>query len=144
MKLTCLPLILIFATSLPAQEASESNVVATIHALERAWIEADASNDNGALDQIFDNHLVYIEYGRLLTKAEYLSKLRSAGPHQRIVTESMSVRTFGETAIVIATYREEGVKHGKRFRERWRCIDTWTFKHRKWMLVAAAAAPLSR
>jgi len=33
---------------------------------------------------------------------------------------------------------------GKPVQQRWRFIDTWVYKEGRWMLVAAAAAPVSR
>jgi len=55
----------------------------------------------------------------------------------------MSVRTFGNTAIVVGTYRERAVKGEKVQLRRWRFIDTWVYKKNGWVLVAAAAAPLT-
>jgi ketosteroid isomerase-like protein len=146
MKTTGLLLILMCAALLPvpAQDSTESSA-SRIRALERGWLEAQARNDNHSLDQIFDNALVYVEYGRLLSKSDYLSRIRTEGPHeQQIVMEPMTVRTFGSTAIVVGTYRERSTKNGKSPVVRWRFIDTWVYKKGSWVLVAAAAAPLAK
>lgn len=126
-----------------AQAAPQENVDTTIRALEHAWFEGEARSDNRALDQIFDNGLVYIENGRSLTKGEYLAEIRTAGPHpEQIAMETMSVQIFGRAAIVVGSYREKS--DGKAQARRWRFVDTWVKKNGSWMLVAAAAAPLSR
>jgi len=89
-----------------AQEVPDEETATTVRALERQWTEAQAHNDSGALDLIFDNALVYMEYGRLVTKGEYLSRIKSAKPQpvlEQIVMEAIDVRSFGNTAIVIGT-----------------------------------------
>jgi hypothetical protein len=127
-----------------AQETNEGGTATAIRALERSWVEDQSRNDNRALDVIFDSSLIYVEYGRLVTKGEYLARIKDAGPQlSQIALEPMTVRTFGNTAIVVGTYRERDVNEGKVRLRRWRFVDTWVYKIRGWVLVAAAAAPLA-
>jgi hypothetical protein len=147
MRTIGLLLVLASATSLTAsaQEPAGDATATAVLTLEHEWLEAQSRNDNRALDLIFDNALVYIEYGRLMTKGDYLSRVRSAKPQlQQIVMEGTTVRTFGGTAIVVGTYLETGVKDGKSLLKRWRFVDTWVYKKGRWMLVAAAAVPVSK
>jgi hypothetical protein len=128
-----------------AQEPAENNAATSIRALENERIEAQSRNDNRALDLMFDNALVYIEYGKLVSKGDFLLRVRSAGPQlQQIAMEAMTVRTFGGTALVVGSYRETDLKNGKPSLKRWRFVDTWVYENRRWMLVAAAAAPVSK
>ena len=146
MKMTGVLLVLVCATSLsvPGQEGAEGSATSAIRALEREWSEGQSRNDTRALDLMFDNALVYIEYGKLVTKGEYLSRIKSVDTHlNQIVMEPMTVRTFGTTAVVVGTYREKDLKAGKHLLKRWRFIDTWVYKNVRWMLVSAGAAPLS-
>ncbi len=127
-----------------AQTAPGGNAEPAIRALEHAWFEGQARNDNRALNQIFDNALVYIENGRSMTKGEYLTEVRSSGPSlQQVVLGPMTVHMFGNTAIVVGSYGEKSVKDGKTWLKRWRFVDTWVQKNTGWMLVAAASAPFS-
>ena len=145
MRTMGLLLVLVSATSLAAsaQEAADGDTATSIRALESERVEAQSRNDNRTLDRIFDNALVYVEYGSLITKGDYLLSVRSVKPQlQQIVMEPMTVRTFGSTAIVIGSYRETTVKDGKPLPKRWRFVDTWVFVQGHWMLVAAGAAPL--
>jgi outer membrane lipoprotein-sorting protein len=147
MKTMGLLLVLVCATSLSgsAQEAGDSNAATAVRALEGERVKAQSRNDNFALDLIFDNALVYIEYGKVMTKGDYLSRVKSAKPHlQQIVLEAMTVRSVENTAIVVGTYRKTDVKDGKPSLKRWRFVDTWVNKKGSWMLVAAAAVPLSK
>jgi len=141
-------LALICAASLPVSaqaEAGDGDAATAIRALEHEWAEAQSRNDNGALDLIFDNALVYIEYGKLVTKGDYLLRVKSAKPSlQLIVMEALMVRTFGSTVIAIGSYRETEVKDGKSLLKRWRFVDTWVYENGRWMLVAAAATPVSK
>jgi hypothetical protein len=147
MRTVTLLFILVWMTS-PlafAQGMAEDNTASVIRGLEHDWVDGQSRNDNRALDLIFDNALVYIEYGRLVTKNEYLLRVRTTGPHpSQIVMEAMTVRTFDNTAIVVGTYREKGTSNGKPSLRHWRFVDTWVNKKGRWMLVAAAAAPLSK
>jgi Domain of unknown function (DUF4440) len=141
--------LLIFACALSlqvwAQEGNEGGAATTIRALEKKWSDAQSRNDNRSLDLIFDNALVYVEYGQLVSKGEYLARIKQAtSPLDQIVPEPMTVRTFGTTAIVVGTYREISVKDGKTLLRQWRFIDTWVNKKGSWVLVAAGAASVSK
>jgi hypothetical protein len=140
-------LVLVCATSLSgsAQEAGESDAAKAVRVLEGDRVKAQSRNDNHVLDLMFDNALVYIESGKLVTKGDYLLRVKSPKPQpQQIVPEAMTVRTLENTAIVVGTYRETDVKDGKSSSKRWRFVDTWVKKKGSWMLVAAAAVPLSK
>ena len=81
----------------------------------------------------------------MITKADYLLRVKSAKAElQQIVLEAMTARTVENTAIVVGTYRETDVKGGKSLLKRWRFVDTWVNKKGSWMLIAAAAVPLSK
>lgn len=126
------------------QKTADPGTEATIRALEHEWTQGQSRNDNRALDLIFDNALIYIEYGRLVSKGEYLSRIKTeAVDSDQIVTESMTVQTFGRTAIVVGTYGEKDVKRGTAGRKRWRFVDTWVYKKNGWVLIAAGSAPVS-
>ena len=86
--------------------AARSNILA----LEHAWDQALQRQDVKALAAIFDNALLYVDYdGTVMTKTEYLARVKSNGNHlQQVVTEEMFVQLFGNTAAVVGTYRETG------------------------------------
>src|ERR1035438_2627866 len=102
---------LVFAA---AQNSADSGGRSNILALEHAWDQAQERGDVKALAAIFDNSLIYVDYdGRLLTKAEYLARVKANTAHiQQIVAEGMSVQLFGNTAIVVGTYRLKSVDSG--------------------------------
>lgn len=147
MRAVGLWMIIISAMSLLVygQKTSDPATVATIRALEHEWAEGQSHNDNRALDLIFDNALVYVEYGRLVSKGEYLSRIKTeAIESDQIVMESLTVQTFERTSIAVGTYSEKDMKRGTAARKRWRFVDTWVYKKNGWVLVAAGSAPVSR
>jgi hypothetical protein len=146
MRTTRVLLVLVCASlSGSALGAGGGDAAATVLTLEGERVKAQSRNDNHALDLILDNALVYIEYGKVFSKGDYLLRVKSAKPElQQIVLEAMTVRTEENTAIVVGTYRKTEVKDGKPLVKRWRFVDTWVNKKGSWMLVAAAATPVSK
>lgn len=128
-----------------AQDDTDAGTVAAIRALEQEWTVGQSRNDNRALDLIFDNSVVYVEYGTLVSKADYLSRIKRNAPElDQIVMGPMNVRLFGSTAIVVGAYLEKQ-RYGSRDQvKRWRFIDTWVYKKSGWVLVAAGASPISK
>lgn len=125
-----------------AQQPDEATAEA-IRAKEREWLEAQSHNNNQALNLILDNALVYVEYGRLVSKGDYLSRIRQQDAFtDEVVMDPLQVQTFGSTAIVTGTYREVQRTNGKRLATRWRYVDTWTHKKDGWVLIAAGSTPI--
>ncbi len=143
MRITAYIAILACATSLAlsAQNPADLGSRSKILALEYAWDQAQERGDIKALDAIFDNALVFVDYdGRILTKTQYLARVTSDSSHlQQIVTESMNVQMFGNTAIVVGTYRAKGFENGKPYLRRRRFVDTWMLIGEQWVCVAAEA-----
>jgi ketosteroid isomerase-like protein len=129
-----------------AQESSDSGDRSNILALEHAWDQAQERGDVKALAAVFDNSLVYVDYdGELLTKAAYLGRVKANNIHmEQIVADEMSVELFGNTAIVVGTYRVKGMENGKPYLRRGRFTDTWVRTKGNWICVAAATTPLLR
>jgi hypothetical protein len=146
MRTTGVLLVLVCASlSGSAQVAGGGDAFTAVRTLEGEWLKAQSRNDNHALDLILDNALVYVEYGKMISKGDYLFRVKSDRPQlQQIVLEAMTVRTVENTAIVVGAYRKAEVKDGKSVVKRWRFVDTWVNKKGSWMLVAAAATPLAK
>lgn len=145
MAVWCFVLVCASLPLLSAQQMAEDGTAAGIRALEYQWTVGQSRNDSHALDLIFDNALVYVEYGKLVPKGEYLSRIKHQSPQlDQIVMGLMTVRAFGSTAIVVGTYSEKKAQRGNLELKRWRFIDTWVYKKDGWVLVAAAAVPLSK
>ena len=135
----------ILAIAAWGQVSAEPGTAAAIRSLEEQWMVGQSRNDSRALDMIFDHALIYVEYGRLVSKGEYLARIKAqTADMDQISMEPMTVRTFGNTAIVVGTYTESHVDRGNRTLQQWRFVDTWVYKQKGWVLVAAAAAPVAK
>jgi hypothetical protein len=129
---------------LRAQNPDISATRSKVLALEHVWNQAEASKDMKALDSIFDNFLVYVDTeGSLLTKAEFLSRVKSAHL-QQVTTQSMTVQVFDNTAVVTGTYQAVEFKSGKPVVSHGRFIDTWAYRNSSWVCVAAQSTPILR
>jgi ketosteroid isomerase-like protein len=126
------------------QDTGVAGAKSNILALENAWDQAQERGDAKALAALFDNALIFVDYdGKLLTKAEYLARVKSNDTHMvQIVAEQMSVQVFGNTAIVVGTYRVKGVENGNPYLRRGRFVDTWVLTGGHWICVAAATTPI--
>jgi ketosteroid isomerase-like protein len=127
-----------------AQDADVAGARSNIIALEHAWDQAQERGDFKALAAIFDNALIFVDYdGKVLTKAQYLERVKSNNTHmQQIVAEQMNVQMFGQTAIVVGTYRVKGVENGSPYLRRGRFTDTWVLMGGHWICVAASTTPI--
>jgi ketosteroid isomerase-like protein len=144
MKRIALAMILACSTAAAPQDLNDSGVRQNIIALEHAWDQALERADVKALSAIFDDRLIYVDYdGKMLTKAEYLLRVKTNNMHlQEVVTEEMNVQVMGTTAIVVGTYRAKGVERGKPYLEHGRFSDTWVLMGKNWMCVASSATPI--
>jgi ketosteroid isomerase-like protein len=146
MKNILLVLVLLYSTgqSAKAQTSGESGARSNVLALEHAWDQAQERGDVKALSAIFDDSLIYVDYdGTLLTKAGYLARVKANTTHmQQIVAEEMNVQMFGNTAVVVGTYRVNGMEKGKPYLRRGRFTDVWVRTNGNWICVAAATTPV--
>ncbi len=127
-----------------AQDGADAGAVTKVLALEHAWNQAEERKDTKAMDALFDNALVYVDYdGTFRTKAEFLARVKSsASQPQQEITESMTAHMFGSTVVVTGVYVAKGVEKGKPYVRRGRFVDTWAFKDGSWLCVASQATPI--
>jgi ketosteroid isomerase-like protein len=128
------------------QSSADKNAITSVLALEHAWNQAEERKDTRALDAIFDDALVYVDYdGSFRTKSEFLARVKSSAskPDQE-VTESMTGHMFGNTVVVTGIYIARGTEHGKPYVRRGRFVDTWNYTDGRWLCVASQATPILR
>jgi Domain of unknown function (DUF4440) len=144
MKSTLVLLLLCAAAApLSVQSDTSEGTATVIRALEQQWTTGQSRNDNDALNLIFDNALIYVEYGKLVSKGEYLARIKRTEPSSdQIELRPTSVHIFGHTAIVVGVYAEKQMHGSLHELKRWRFIDTWIYKKNGWVLVAAGSSPI--
>ena len=139
-----LALLLLFASptlliGASASSDSDLEVASKIRSLELLRFEALKERNVAALDSLLDEDLMWVNAnGTLSTKARYLGRLQDYASSQ-LKIETMTVKVFEGMATVVGIYNESGVKNNRPYRQRCRFIDTWSFKHDKWVLIAATA-----
>ena len=110
-----------------------------IMALENAWNRALQMNDAKAVEPLMDAELIYIDYdGSLMNKAQYLAGISRPGlAVEHIVSESMQVQLYGQSAVVIGICRDVGSERGKRYSRRLRFVDMWINRGGVWVCVSS-------
>jgi len=127
------------AASLCAQDTNESATRTKILALQHAWNLAEVFGDLKALDALLDKDMIYLDCdGSLLTKAEVLARVKPR-QLQKVVTDSMTVQVFDDTAIVPGTYRSSELRNGKIVVHTERITNAWMYKGSVWVCIVAQA-----
>lgn len=146
MKFSLIAATMVCAASLIAsgQEPSNPGAVTKVLALEHIWNRAEESKDTTALDALFDNALIYVDYdGTLRTKAEFLARVKSSASQlQQEITESMTAHVFSGSVVVTGVYVARGVDNGKPYVRRGRFVDTWVLQDKGWLCVASQSTPI--
>jgi ketosteroid isomerase-like protein len=148
MRKKVLALAMVSLLSLPARTQDAARGAGSkVLALESVWNRAEEKGDVAALALIFDASMIYIdEDGNRLTKAQFLNQTaKEAGTTlQWLVTPTMRVHMYGDTAVVVGSYHVKGMKRGKPYQRDGRFIDTWAFRKGAWVCVAAQDTPILR
>jgi ketosteroid isomerase-like protein len=138
-------LVCLISVVTPAQDTTNTNDGSKVLALESVWNRAEEKRDVKALGLILDDSMIYIdEDGSMLTKAQFLNRTakQSGSDLQWLVTPAMSAHVYGNTAVVVGSYRAKGLRRGKPYQRDGRFVDTWAFKKGVWLCVAAQATPI--
>jgi hypothetical protein len=127
-----------------AQSIDESVARTKLLALEHILDQAEASGDQKALDDLFDNRLIYIDAdGTALNKPAFLSRERSLHP-QQVVSEVTAVQIFDDTAIVNGTHHSKEFRNGRLQVRQFSFTDTWIQKGSTWVCITAQITPILR
>jgi ketosteroid isomerase-like protein len=138
-RLLLLTLALLLSSVSFAQEKAENPDEIQIRQLERAWNQAEASQQVNEVSKLVDDTLVYTDYdGSIMNKSEYLKWV--AAPEQKadhLFDEGMTVHVYANAAVVNGVYRESGTNKGKKYVIRSRYTDTWIRYGSIWRCVAS-------
>jgi hypothetical protein len=116
--------ILAFAGTQSAQEPSASADEIQIRQLERAWNQAEAKQEVGAISALLAEGFVYTDYdGSFMAHHLY--------------DEGITVHVYDKAAVATGIYRETGSNKGKPYVIRSRFTDTWINRKGVWLCVAS-------
>jgi len=129
----------IFSAAPFAQDKPGSTDEIQIRQLERAWNQAEAKQEAGALTTLLADSLAYTDYdGSFMNKSEYMKwVVEPAQKADHLFDEGMTVQLYGNAAVVTGIYRESGTNKGKPYVIRSRYTDTWIRRAGVWQCVAS-------
>jgi ketosteroid isomerase-like protein len=128
-------------TALAQERPQYSEDEGKILALENLWNRAEQAKDTTALSHIFAPTMVHVDYdGTLRSRDQFLSYVRNdtSAPEQ-LVSEDLSIHSYGEFAVVTGIFRGRWSKGGKSTTLRGRYVDTWAKIDGTWQCVSAQA-----
>jgi uncharacterized protein (TIGR02246 family) len=121
---------------------STKNDEQQIEALFEAGDQALMTADVAALSQIFaEDYVQYGPSGAPLTREQILNNFRSGNiRYPSIVSTGRKIRLFGNTAVVHGSESDEVESVGRRFTERYICLDVLLKRNGEWKIVSSQLA----
>jgi ketosteroid isomerase-like protein len=137
---------LIAVGPLAAQNSKDDSQENKLVVMEHLWNEAQVNRDSRALDAIIGPHFVNTEYdGEVSDKAKFLADIKD--PHfnlNSLTIQDVKVSMYGDSAVVVGTYRTRGSYLGKPYEHVGRFTDTWAFTEGRWQCVASHTSLLKK
>ncbi|MGH9723292.1 MAG: nuclear transport factor 2 family protein [Bryobacteraceae bacterium] len=110
-----------------------------VKAAEKSWASATVAGDAATLKQVLADDLTYTHSnGETDTKAVFIDNLKTgARKYHKVNHESMEVRLYGNSAILMATAQVETSQKGAQpSPAHLRFIHVWVLKNGRWQMVA--------
>lgn len=129
----------------PSAPGSEQKADA-LRLLEEERTSAKNKADYAQLEQYAaEDWLFASPDGELVTKDEYFAELKSGNlNHTSTRVDELSVRLFGDTAIVTVIETEEGTYRGSDISGSYRVLDVWLKRDGRWRVVATQATRMEK
>jgi hypothetical protein len=139
----CLALMCLTAS---AQNRASASDTGRIMSLENAWNGAEVSHDVRSLNLLIAETFVYTDDdGTYMSKDRWLEQIKNkTDQYQQLANSDVSVRMYGNTAVVTGVYREKILIKGKMVERSGRFTDTWIQQNSAWKCVASQATLISR
>ena len=109
-----------------------------ISKLEKSWVAAVVARDQAALDRMLGDQLIYAHStGIIDSKTDYLTKLKTgAQNYTGIEHQTMTVKPYGDAAVVHAKVRMTGKNKDGPFDNQLMMMHVWAKQGGRWQLVA--------
>lgn len=131
---------MVLARPMPAADAAQREVLATLH----DWLNALAANDLPRIERIIaDDYRITLSDGRVLDKDQDLAPLKSGKLRFTAAdAQDVVIRVFGTTAVVtgMGTYTAEVDGKEAHFKERF--TDVYVKRKGRWQPVASHSTPI--
>jgi len=132
----------------PATQTSFSSTIEIeqhIRQLNDEWVKAIVRADAETLDRIMaaDFYFTYPLEGD--DKAQFISDITSGDLKiQHIVREQLSVRVFGNTAVLTARDSATWLYHGRELAGQYKIMSVFSERDGRWQLCAIQACPMQQ
>jgi len=139
--------LLTFATlGLTAQSSKDDSQQIKLLFMERLWNEAQVNRDAKTLDAMLGANFVNTEYdGEVSDRAKFLADIRDPKLNlSSLSIQDAKVSMYGDSAVVVGTYRTKGIYQGKAYEHLGRFTDTWVFADGHWQCVASHTSLLKK
>ncbi|HEV2732158.1 MAG TPA: nuclear transport factor 2 family protein [Terriglobales bacterium] len=119
---------------------SDAAISQTLQATEQAWLNAEKNHDAAAFENLVaDDWIAIGPDGKSQTKAERAAEIRTAHTTSATLGD-MTVRVFGDSAVVTGSDDEITVKDGNKSSDHYVWTDVFVKRNGKWLAVASQTA----
>jgi|HubBroStandDraft_1064217.scaffolds.fasta_scaffold67100_1 ketosteroid isomerase-like protein len=124
----------------PGVNTAKASVEQTLKQMERDWWQAEIKKDYAAVDRILADDWVLIDSGGSISKGAFIADLKSgASTTTSVELGPMTVRVFGNTAIVTLSDTEKSTEKGTDSSGKYVEMDVFILRNGKWQVVASQA-----
>lgn len=117
----------------------------TLKQMERDWNQATIAKDVEKVNRILADDWTGIDFrGTTVTKAETIEELKSGeSGNQSVELGEITVKVFGNTAVVIGSDTEKSTYHGKDSSGRYTWTDVFVKRAGRWQAVASQSTKIA-
>ncbi len=122
-----------------AVEESATQIEQRLDRLERGWMEAVKLQDAATLKRIIADDFTLAgdqPTGALLDRTRYLAGALRDLKLNAYSFDSLTVRLYGDTAVVSAHYKQQATVAGKEWSGEFLVTDVWVKRGKRWHAVA--------
>jgi len=136
--------LLVFGQEKTSFKSDTPSVEQTLIQIEHEWNKALMAKDYKAIDRIVADDWVGVDFkGMTTTKHESIAELKAGeSSNQSVEVGDMTVRVFGNTAVVIGTDTEKSTYQGKDSSGKYAWMDVFMKRAGKWQAVASQSTKL--
>lgn len=146
MKLVLIALAFAIAIPTLAADAVKDKMTEEVLKLAKQFEQAVVANDADAVERFLtDDWTIVDPDGKLIDKARFLSVIRSGDlTHESMDSEDVSVRLYGDTAIVTARTTTKGKYKEQAFTTKERASDVFVKRDGRWRCAFSQLTRLAK
>jgi ketosteroid isomerase-like protein len=142
----CCILLSLAALGQAGQKSKDDSQQTKLLFMEHLWNEAQVNRDARSLDAMLGANFVNTEYdGEVSNRVQFLADIKDPQFNLSSLTiQDPKVNMYGDSAVVVGTYRTKGTYQGKPYEHVGRFTDTWVFVDGRWQCVASHTSLLKK